>query len=187
MPIIAGHAEADPDDRDEAVAVMRDLLTRACDAPECLDVAITVDSVDPTGAVLTGRRTAEQVDHWNGDYLGAPIFVPSHRLPRSTVAGYPRVTYVPDGIESAMARAEAKAAGDRDVPLRGAYTAQRVLEAGGLDELLISHVLVPFGAGRRLFGVLTSRIELEVVRVIDTPEATHIRYRIRRRTDERTT
>jgi hypothetical protein len=28
--------------------------------------------------------------------------------------------------------------------------------------------------------VLTSRIELEVVRVIDTLEATHIRYRIRR-------
>jgi hypothetical protein len=28
--------------------------------------------------------------------------------------------------------------------------------------------------------VLPSRIELEIVRVIDTPEATHIRYRVRR-------
>jgi hypothetical protein len=27
---------------------------------------------------------------------------------------------------------------------------------------------------------LPSRIELEIVRVIDTPEATHIRYRVRR-------
>jgi hypothetical protein len=34
--------------------------------------------------------------------------------------------------------------------------------------------------GRRLFDVLPSRIELEIVRVIDTPEATHIRYRVRR-------
>ena len=101
MLIIAGHTEVDPDDRNEAVAVMRDQLTRACDALGCLDVAITADSVDPTGAVLTGRRTAEQVDHWNGDHLGVPIFVPNHRPPGPTVAGYPRVTYVPDGIESA--------------------------------------------------------------------------------------
>jgi hypothetical protein len=28
--------------------------------------------------------------------------------------------------------------------------------------------------------VLPARIELEIVRVIDTPEATHIRYRVRR-------
>ena len=48
MPIIAGHTEVDPDDRDEAVAVMRDQFTRARDAPGRLDLAITADSVDPT-------------------------------------------------------------------------------------------------------------------------------------------
>ena len=64
--------------------------------------------------------------------------------------------------------------------IHGAYTAQRALEAGVLEELLISHVPVLLGADRRLFGVLPSRIELEIVRVFDTPEATHIRYRIRR-------
>jgi hypothetical protein len=37
-----------------------------------------------------------------------------------------------------------------------------------------------FGQGRRLFDVLPSRVELEIARVIDTPEATHIRYRVRR-------
>jgi hypothetical protein len=31
-----------------------------------------------------------------------------------------------------------------------------------------------------LFDVLPSRVDLEIIRVIDTPEATHIRYRIRR-------
>ncbi len=92
---------------------------------------------------------------------------------------YPLVTYVTDGIGSAMARAKA-AAGDRDVVVQGAYTAQRALEAGVLDGLQIHLVPVLFGAGRRLFEVLLSRIELEVVRVIDTPEATHIRYRVRR-------
>jgi hypothetical protein len=39
---------------------------------------------------------------------------------------------------------------------------------------------VLFGGGRRLVEVSSSRVESEVVRVIDTREATHIRYRVRR-------
>jgi dihydrofolate reductase len=132
-----------------------------------------------TGAVVAGRRTVEQVDHWGGDEHGVPIFVPSHRPPGPTVANYPLVTYVSDGIESAMAQAKA-AAGERNVVVLGGYTAQRALEAGVLDELQIHQIPVLFGAGRRLFDVLPSRVELEVVRVIDTPDATHIRYRVLR-------
>jgi dihydrofolate reductase len=138
-----------------------------------------VDAVNATGAVLTGRRTAEQADHWGGDHHGVPIFVPSHRLPGPAVANYPLVTYVLDGIESAMAQAKA-AAGGREVLVHGAYTAQRALEAGLLDELQIHQIPVLFGGGRRLFDSLPSRIELEIVRVVDTPDATHIRYRVRR-------
>ena len=66
--------------------------------------------------------------------------------------------------------------------VHGAYTAQRALEAGVLDQLQIHQIPVLFGGGRRLFDVLLlpSRVELEIVQVIDTPEATHIRYRVRR-------
>ena len=78
-----------------------------------------------------------------------------------------------------MAKAKA-AAGDRDVHVIGAYTAQRALEAGVLDELQIHQIPVLFGSGRRLIDVLPKRVELEIVEVIDTPEATHIRYRILR-------
>jgi dihydrofolate reductase len=137
------------------------------------------DEMDAFGAILAGRRTVEQVDHWGGDRHGVRIFVPSHRPPGSLAANYPLVTYVPDGIESAMAQAKA-AAGDRYVLVHGAYTAQRALEAGVLDELQIHQIPVLFGAGRRLFETLPSRVELEIVRVIDTPEATHMRYRVRR-------
>lgn len=136
------------------------------------------DAWNSFGAILAGRRTVEQVDHWGGDNHGVPIFVPSHRAPGPSVANYPLVTYVADGIESAMAQAKA-AAGDRIVTVLGAYTAQRALEAGVLDELQIHQVPVLFGGGRRLFDVMPSRIELEIVRVIDTPVATHIRYRVR--------
>jgi dihydrofolate reductase len=137
------------------------------------------DEMDAYGAVLAGRRTVEQVDHWGGDRHGVRIFVPSHRPPDPSVARYPLVTYVSDGIASAMAQAKA-AAGDRHVVVHGAYTAQRALEAGVLDELQIHQIPVLFGRGRRLFEVLPSRLELEIVRVIDTPKATHIRYRVRR-------
>jgi dihydrofolate reductase len=138
-----------------------------------------VDAMEATGAVLAGRRTVEQADHWNGDHHGVPIFVLSHRPPGPSVADYPLVTYVTDGIESAMAQAKA-AAGDRDVMVQGAYTARRALEAGVLDALQIHQVPVLLGQGRRLFDVLAARVELEIARVIDTPEATHIRYRVRR-------
>jgi dihydrofolate reductase len=138
-----------------------------------------IDEINATGAVLVGRRTVEQVDHWKGDHHGVPIFVPSHRPPGSSVANYPLVTYVADGIDSAMAQAKA-AAGDRNVMVHGAYTARRALEAGVLDELQIHQIPVLFGGGRRLFDMLPSRVELEILRVIDTPQATHIHYRVRR-------
>src|SRR6266568_4172587 len=79
------------------------------------------DEYQATGAVLVGRRTAEQVDHYGGDHHGVPIFVVSHRPPGPSVATYPLVTYVTDGIASAMAQARA-AAGDRNVLVHGAYT-----------------------------------------------------------------
>jgi hypothetical protein len=44
----------------------------------------------------------------------------------------------------------------------------------------IHQIPVLLGRGRRLFDELPSRVEVEIVRVIDTPEATHIRYRVRR-------
>ena len=137
-----------------------------------------LDEARETGAVLAGRNTVEQVDHWGGDHHdGVPIFVPSHRPAGTSVAKYPLVTYVTDGIVSAMSQAKA-AARDRDVMVHGAYTAQTALEAGVLDELQIHQIPVLFGNGRRLFDVLPTRVELEIVRVIDTPEATHIRYRV---------
>ncbi len=54
-----------------------------------------------------------------------------------------------------MAQAKA-AAGDRDVLVHGAHTAQRALEAGVLDELQIHHIPVLLGRSRRLFDELPS-------------------------------
>jgi len=137
------------------------------------------DEWNAAGAIIAGRRTAELMDHWGGSHGGAPIFVPSHRPPPPAARwGYPLVTYISDGIESAMAQAKAAAA-DKNVQVRGANVAQRALEAGVLDEIQIHQIPVLLGDGRRLFDVLPGLIELEIRHVIDTPEATHIRYRVR--------
>jgi dihydrofolate reductase len=138
------------------------------------------DEWKAAGAILAGRRTAELMDHWGGSHDGLPIFVPSHRPPPPAARwGYPLVTYVSDGIESAMAQAKAAAA-DKDVQVRGANVAQRALEAGVLDDIQIHQIPVLLGEGRRLFEVLPGLIELEIRQVIDTPDATHIRYAVRR-------
>src|SRR5207244_4192835 len=63
-----------------------------------------MDEMNATGAVLVGRRTAEQVDHYKGNHHGVPIFVLSHRPPGPSVANYPLVTYVTDGSRARWRR-----------------------------------------------------------------------------------
>jgi dihydrofolate reductase len=136
-----------------------------------------VDAENACGAVLTGRRTAELMDHWGGDHDGNPIFVVSHRPPGPAARYfYPKVHYVTD-IVTAMTQAKA-AAGDRTVELRGGSVGQSALAAGVLDEIVVHQIPVLLGRGRRLFDELPAEIELEIVHVIDTPDATHIRYRV---------
>src|SRR5918998_2696426 len=117
-----------------------------------------IDELSACGATVAGRRTAELMDHWGGDSGGSPIFVPSHRPPPPPARwSYPLVTYVNDGIQSAMKQAK-EAAGGRNVHVVGGYVAQRALEAGVLDELQIHQIPVLLGRGHRLFDVLPAEI-----------------------------
>jgi hypothetical protein len=54
------------------------------------------------------------------------------------------------------------------------------IETTGGRSVYISALHVDVPRRVHLFEVLPSRIELGIVRVIDTPEATHIRYHVRR-------
>ncbi|MDA0160849.1 dihydrofolate reductase family protein [Solirubrobacter ginsenosidimutans] len=129
-----------------------------------------------TGAVLVGRRTFDHAGQWGGDHHdGVPIFVPTRGAPGEPASD--GVHYVTDGIESAMAQAKA-AAGDRNVLVHGASTAQSCLEAGVLDDLEIHLIPLLLGAGRPLFGALGDPQALELTRVIDAPGVTHLHYRV---------
>src|ERR1044072_8678246 len=93
-------------------------------------------------------RPVEASSRWPAFVVRPPIVVPSHRPPGPAARyGYPKVTYVTDGIESAMAQAKA-AAGDKDVYVQGGYTGQRALEAGVLDEIQVHLIPVLLGGVR---------------------------------------
>jgi dihydrofolate reductase len=140
-----------------------------------------VEEFMSTGAVVAGRRTFEPAGGWGGDHHdGVPIWVFSRHEPGIDVSQWPLVTYV-DDVTSAMTRAK-EAAGDRNVLVHGAATAQLALAAGVLDELELHVVPVLFGQGRRLFeGLAAEQIELERTRILEGEGGvTHLHYRVRR-------
>jgi dihydrofolate reductase len=139
------------------------------------------DEFMSTGAVVAGRGTFEPAGGWDGDHHdGVPIFIYSRREPGIDIGRWPLVTYVND-VTTAMTQAK-QAAGDKDVMVHGAATAQLALAAGVLDELEIHLIPVLFGQGRRLFDNLRpEQIELQRTRILEGEGGvTHMRYRVGR-------
>jgi dihydrofolate reductase len=139
-----------------------------------------VDEFMSTGAVVAGRGTFEPAGGWGGDHHdGVPIFIVARHEPRIDVSGWPLVTYVND-VTNAMTRAK-EAAGDKNVLVHGAGTAQLALAAGVLDELELHVVPVLFGQGRRLFdGLAAEQIELERTRILEGEDGVaHMHYRVK--------
>ena len=92
---------------------------------------------------------------------------------------WPLVTYV-DDVTTAITEAR-QAAGDSNVAVHGAATAQLALAAGVLDEVELHVVPVLFGQGRRLFdNMRADQIELERTRVLEGEGVTHMHYRVLR-------
>ncbi|MEV7223909.1 dihydrofolate reductase family protein [Streptomyces sp. NPDC093681] len=136
---------------------------------------------DATGAVVMGRMMYDTGEEFWGDNppFRTPVFVLTDR-PRPTLVkeGGTSFTFVTDGIHSALEQAKA-AAGDRNVDIGGgAHTVRQYLAADLLDELQLHVVPVLLGDGLRLFeGLGARRRDLERVRVVETPLATHLKYR----------
>ncbi len=108
----------------------------------------------------------------------APVFVLTHHAREPLVmSGGTVFHFVTDGIESALAQARA-AAGDLDVGIAGgAQTVRSYLRAGLLDRLQLHITPVLLGAGERLLDDCGDPV-LRPVEVVDSPQATHIQYRV---------
>ena len=117
---------------------------------------------------------------WWGDDppFHKPVFVLTHHEREPLTLSDTTFTFVTDGIESALARAR-EAAGDKDVFIGGgADTINQYLAAGLVDELELHVVPLLLGGGARLFAGVGPDLELELLRTVEAPGVSHVKYRV---------
>jgi len=146
--------------------------------PTGVDKEFLDEAFSRLGAVLTGRNTYDAAEAWGGkNTFGVPLFVVTHHPEDAPSDG--GFTFV-DGLDDAIARAR-KAAGSKDVLIMGgADLIRQAMRAGYVEELSISIAPVVLGGGKRLFDDFEESVNLEPLRVAQSPLATHIRYRVKR-------
>ena len=139
--------------------------------------------VSGLGASIAGRRTYDTSVPWWGEdgpsgSARRPLFVVTHEAPSSS-PNDDVYRFVTDGIESALEQAQ-EAAGEKDVTVMGgADLGRQYIAAGLVDEIQIHLAPVLFGSGTRMFGELgEGHLNLEPIETIETPAATHLRFRI---------
>jgi len=154
------------------------------------DAAARDDLLKPRGAYVMGRNMFGPIrGGWDEDWRGwwgdeppyhAPVFVLTHH-PRAPIEmeGGTTFYFVTDGFDAALEQARA-IAGTRDIAIAGgASTVRQALATGAVDEITLDLIPVLLGAGERLFDGVDDP-GLRPIEVIDSPHATHIRYRVGR-------
>ena len=141
------------------------------------------EEIRTTGAVVMGRRAYDMAEGDLTDYeYQVPIFVLTHHVPEKMAKGQNdrlTVTFVTDGIESAIAKAKAAAGGKHVMVIGGANTAQQCLRAGLVDEIHMGIVPVLLGEGLRFFEPgANEQLELERTRVFESPTRTDLWFRV---------
>jgi dihydrofolate reductase len=132
-------------------------------------------------ADVIGRRLFDLTNGWNGNpAVGDAVFVVTHEPPTDWPFPDAPFTFVTDGVESALAQAQAFA-GERDVSITSGNIAGQAFQAGLIDEVLIDLVPVVFGAGVRYFGDYDdSPLLLDDPEIAQGDRVTHLRYRVRK-------
>jgi len=109
-----------------------------------------------------------------------PVFVLTHHEREPLTLADTTFTFVTDGIESALEQARATAKG-KDVTLGGgASIVNQYLAAGLVDELELHVVPLLLGGGARLFDGVGPDVRLELMRALEAPGVTHVKYRVLR-------
>jgi len=132
-----------------------------------------------SGTFITSRRNYDtSLPWWGADVRTGPVRLPlivvTYDVSPASVC-----RFVTGGIEDALTAAR-EAAGGRDVTvIAGANIGQQFFNAGLVNEIGIHLVPVLFGSGTRMVDNLgIAHTGLEVLEVVDTFTATHLRYRV---------
>ena len=154
--------------------------------------AVVSEEYANVGAEIMGRgkfgppsRGPWGDDPWRGWWgesppFRKPVFVVTHHPREPLTLADTTFTFVTDGIQSALAMAR-HAAGDKDVFIGGgADVINQYLAAGLVDQLELHLVPLLLGGGERLFEGVGPDVRLELVRVVEAPGVTHLKYGVRR-------
>jgi dihydrofolate reductase len=136
---------------------------------------------DQIGVTIAGRHVFDMTDGWDGKPPSGidHVVVVTHR-PRPEGWDPAAPFHFVDGIEAAVARAQALAGG-RWVEVAAGDVGGQVLAAGLVDEVRMDVVPVVFGSGKRYFGSVDAQHLLEDPDVaIQGHRVLHLRYRVRR-------
>ena len=150
---------------------------------------VVEESLANIGATIMGRNMFgghpgpwDPKQPWNGWWgndppFHHPVFVLTHHpRPPLRLEGGNTFTFVTDGFRAALEQAR-RAAGGKDVSLAGgAKAAQQYLEAGLVDEMVISLAPTLLGTGERLFEGIRDLGALRLVRTVAAPDVTHLKF-----------
>jgi dihydrofolate reductase len=147
--------------------------------PADVDNAYLDEVFSSGGAMICGRTMYDVVNGWGDDPgFGMPVFVVTHRPHERVVNGHTSFEFVTGGIDDALSRAQAAAAGRNVIVMGGGDLLRQYLAAGLVDGFTLPLAPVLLGAGKRLFDGI-ERTEITFGRTaMESPFATHLRFRL---------
>lgn len=149
------------------------------------DNEIAEETFTRTGVSIMGKRMFDGGEQfWPEE---APFHTPVFVLTKQVRSPWERpggttFYFVNDGIESALQQAR-EVCGGRDIRIAGGANAIiQYLNAGLVDEFMLSVSPVFFGEGVPLFaGIEQHKVKFEIVEAINSPRVTHLRYAVKMR------
>lgn len=144
------------------------------------------EAINTVGVLVAGRRLFDMTGAWGGKHpMNVPVVVVTHNIPQEWVYEGSTFTFVTDGVESSIKKAQ-EIAGDKKIAIASTTIVQQALNAGLLDEIHID--LVPFllGDGVRLFERLkVAPVELGDPQVGIGKGVTHLTYPVKKKTSSK--
>ncbi|GIH96998.1 dihydrofolate reductase family protein [Planobispora siamensis] len=136
------------------------------------------------GSMVIGRHLFDLTNGWEGSPpAGEHVVVVSHR-PKPE-GWHPEASYLfVDDVAQAIVKAR-ELAGERIVAVAAGDVGGQAFALGLVDEVAMDVAPVVFGSGKRYFGSADAQYLLEDPHtVIQGDRVLHLRFRVRRRTDE---
>ena len=138
------------------------------------------EGISNIGALIGGRRYCDLADAWGGNHpMGVPTYIVSHSVPDGWPRADSNITFVTDGLDSAVQQARAAAGDDKFVGVASPNIIQQLLDKGQIDAIHVNLVPVLLGAGVPFFANLAQTpVRLTDPEVVESTGVTHLTFTV---------